>query len=52
MKLYEATFIFDNTNMNKWGNSIIKPIGSSSKRFIRLITFCIKDGISMENNKI
>ncbi len=51
MKLYEATFIFDNTNMNKWGNSIIKPIGSSSKRFIRLITFCIKDGISMENNK-
>ena len=51
MKLYEATFIFDNTNMNKWGNSIIKPIGSSSKRFIRLITFCIKDGISMKNNK-
>eukprot|EP00943_MAST-04B_sp_MAST-4B-sp1_P008356 g8356.t1 len=50
-ELYEANVEIDQSKISNWGSSAVQSIGLGTKKFIRLITFHIKNGISMKKRR-
>jgi hypothetical protein len=50
-ELYEADIEIDKPKISSWGGSAVQSIGLGTKKFIRIITFHIKNGISLKKRR-